>query len=225
MNRPTWPALGHTRAKTIFWGSGAPAASGRSDGDGQRPVFAWRILRPAAHRRNRLWSTAIGRWWPYARQRLFPTPLKKADFGFPFRSASPRTSRTSPTPRRHRLPVRGRQQRREGPPCRAGVPHIQEFLTSEGWRRERDSSRVAARAARWPEDDSIGQPSESEGWRRERDSNPRNPSGFSGFQDHRHRPLGHPSASKVLGIPQARRVLLCDQSPCVTESVTAPSRG
>src|SRR5206468_8392069 len=36
----------------------------------------------------------------------------------------------------------------------------------------------------------------SEGWRRERDSNPRYPSGYSGFQDHRHRPLGHPSASK-----------------------------
>src|SRR6185312_12736552 len=35
---------------------------------------------------------------------------------------------------------------------------------------------------------------ESEGWRRERDSNPRNRFRFSGFQDHRHRPLGHPSA-------------------------------
>ena len=34
-------------------------------------------------------------------------------------------------------------------------------------------------------------------WRRERDSNPRNRSRFSGFQDHRHRPLGHPSASKL----------------------------
>src|SRR5262245_38132341 len=34
-------------------------------------------------------------------------------------------------------------------------------------------------------------------WRRERDSNPRYPSGYSGFQDHRHRPLGHPSASKI----------------------------
>jgi hypothetical protein len=34
------------------------------------------------------------------------------------------------------------------------------------------------------------------GWRRERDSNPRNRFRFSGFQDHRHRPLGHPSASK-----------------------------
>ena len=34
----------------------------------------------------------------------------------------------------------------------------------------------------------------SEGWRRERDSNPRNRFRFSGFQDHRHRPLGHPSA-------------------------------
>jgi hypothetical protein len=32
-------------------------------------------------------------------------------------------------------------------------------------------------------------------WRRERDSNPRNGFPFSGFQDHRHRPLGHPSAS------------------------------
>src|SRR5262245_25320770 len=31
-------------------------------------------------------------------------------------------------------------------------------------------------------------------WRGERDSNPRYPSGYSGFQDHRHRPLGHPSA-------------------------------
>src|SRR6187431_1788883 len=31
-------------------------------------------------------------------------------------------------------------------------------------------------------------------WRRERDSNPRYPSGYSGFQDHRHRPLGHLSA-------------------------------
>jgi hypothetical protein len=31
-------------------------------------------------------------------------------------------------------------------------------------------------------------------WRRERDSNPRNGFPFSGFQDHRHRPLGHPSA-------------------------------
>ena len=31
-------------------------------------------------------------------------------------------------------------------------------------------------------------------WRRERDSNPRNRSRFSGFQDHRHRPLGHLSA-------------------------------
>ena len=41
------------------------------------------------------------------------------------------------------------------------------------WRRERDSCRVAARAARWPEDGSLRQTSESEVWRRERDSNPR----------------------------------------------------
>ena len=31
-------------------------------------------------------------------------------------------------------------------------------------------------------------------WRRKRDSNPRYSSGHSGLQDHRHRPLGHPSA-------------------------------
>ena len=31
-------------------------------------------------------------------------------------------------------------------------------------------------------------------WRRERDSNPRYPFWYSGFQDRRHRPLGHPSA-------------------------------
>src|SRR5262245_26573119 len=30
-------------------------------------------------------------------------------------------------------------------------------------------------------------------WRRERDSNPRHGFPYSGFQDHRHRPLGHPS--------------------------------
>src|ERR1700751_1798179 len=32
-------------------------------------------------------------------------------------------------------------------------------------------------------------------WRRGRDSNPRYPSGYSGFQDHRHRPLGHLSSA------------------------------
>ena len=35
-----------------------------------------------------------------------------------------------------------------------------------------------------------------EGWRRERDSNPRYPLRYSGFQDHRHRPLGHLSARR-----------------------------
>ena len=38
----------------------------------------------------------------------------------------------------------------------------------------------------------------SEGWRRERDSNPRNPSEFSGFQDHRLKPLGHLSDPSIL---------------------------
>jgi hypothetical protein len=41
----------------------------------------------------------------------------------------------------------------------------------------------------------------SEGWRRERDSNPRNGFPFSGFQDHRHRPLGHPSRTFRSGKP------------------------
>src|SRR5215467_4303554 len=50
----------------------------------------------------------------------------------------------------------------------------------------------------------------SEGWRRERDSNPRYPFGYSGFQDHRHRPLGHPSAAEfppdiLAGSPFHRR--------------------
>ncbi len=44
---------------------------------------------------------------------------------------------------------------------------------------------------------SLAKVLESEGWRRERDSNPRNRFRFSGFQDHRHRPLGHPSALKL----------------------------
>jgi hypothetical protein len=44
-------------------------------------------------------------------------------------------------------------------------------------------------------------------WRRERDSNPRYPSGYSGFQDHRHRPLGHPSAFENLADNRAIRSL------------------
>src|SRR6476659_4685217 len=40
--------------------------------------------------------------------------------------------------------------------------------------------------------------------RRRRDSNPRYPSGYSGFQDHRHRPLGHPSAVKIR--PESARI-------------------
>src|SRR5688572_7703949 len=41
---------------------------------------------------------------------------------------------------------------------------------------------------------SLAPSKESEG-RRERDSNPRNRFRFSGFQDHRHRPLGHLSCT------------------------------
>src|SRR5262249_12129858 len=43
--------------------------------------------------------------------------------------------------------------------------------------------------------DLLVQGRETGNWRRGRDSNPRYPSGYSGFQDHRHRPLGHLSAS------------------------------
>jgi hypothetical protein len=40
--------------------------------------------------------------------------------------------------------------------------------------------------------------------RRGRDSNPRYPSGYSGFQDHRHRPLGHLSNIESAGTPAPR---------------------
>ena len=45
------------------------------------------------------------------------------------------------------------------------------------------------------------------GWRRERDSNPRAPCGANGFQDRRHRPLGHPSAPSIVA-PAASRTEL-----------------
>ena len=57
-------------------------------------------------------------------------------------------------------------------------------------------------------------------WRRERDSNPRNRFRFSGFQDHRHRPLGHPSASKL---PKILRILPGNAEP-TGSSVTGGSR-
>jgi hypothetical protein len=47
--------------------------------------------------------------------------------------------------------------------------------------------------ARWLANRSSLTSQASEGWRRERDSNPRYRCRYSGFQDHRHRPLGHPS--------------------------------
>ena len=40
-----------------------------------------------------------------------------------------------------------------------------------------------------------------ENWRRERDSNPRYPFGYNGFQDRRHQPLGHPSATGPPSVP------------------------
>jgi hypothetical protein len=44
----------------------------------------------------------------------------------------------------------------------------------------------------------------SEGWRRERDSNPRYPSGYSGFQDRRLKPLGHLSGDPILPYHDSR---------------------
>ena len=55
-------------------------------------------------------------------------------------------------------------------------------------------------------------------WRRERDSNPRYRFRHSGFQDHRHRPLGHPSASKCRLNSRGSRRRHADR-PCVTGSV------
>ncbi len=43
--------------------------------------------------------------------------------------------------------------------------------------------------------------------------NPRYPSGYSGFQDHRHRPLGHPSAfEKLAGVAQFERSRFFDRN-------------
>src|SRR6185503_15036558 len=58
------------------------------------------------------------------------------------------------------------------------------------------------------------------GNRRERDSNPRYGFPYSGFQDHRHRPLGHPSASTSGQNPRDFLKIAWIQVPCVTPSVT-----
>ena len=55
--------------------------------------------------------------------------------------------------------------------------------------------------------DLFAQGNETGNWRRERDSNPRHGFPCSGFQDHRHRPLGHPSARFIR---ETRAVVLGD---------------
>ena len=71
------------------------------------------------------------------------------------------------------------------------------------WRRERDSCQVApACRCATPEDLSLQTPPCERRWRRERDSNPRYGFPYSGFQDHRHQPLGHPSARYSLRITE-----------------------
>jgi hypothetical protein len=54
-------------------------------------------------------------------------------------------------------------------------------------------SRLSKNELAWLANRSSPMAHASEGWRRERDSNPRHRFRCSGFQDHRHRPLGHPS--------------------------------
>ena len=104
---------------------------------------------------------------------------------------------------------------------------------SEGWRRGRDSSAFAASrllrdfivsashlaVARVRLRASVG------GWRRGRDSNPRNRSRFSGFQDHRHRPLGHLSNLDWRGPlhPAWRPSLACAPFRSLVESAGAPT--
>ena len=90
------------------------------------------------------------------------------------------------------------------------------------WRRKRDSVPVAtcaARRAKREDHSSRHRRSASDGrWRRERDSNPRNRFRFSGFQDHRHRPLGHPSASKIR--PEFARVARIETASPVSVTVS-----
>ena len=110
------------------------------------------------------------------------------------------------TPRAAREAVSLRHPSEAKDGCRVG------FEPSRG-ERER-----AARCTRRPLPPS---PERERGWRRERDSNPRNRFRFSGFQDHRHRPLGHPSASKsglnsLVSDVRRSSPALCHQ--CVTVS-------
>ena len=93
--------------------------------------------------------------------------------------------------------------------------HIQSVLDSCGWRIRGESGaaerlglkpstledRMAKlgiarnRATYRPSTRTTGCGTDVSEWRRERDSNPRYPFGYNGFQDRRHQPLGHPSAS------------------------------
>jgi hypothetical protein len=77
----------------------------------------------------------------------------------------------------------------------------------------RDAGTAGARPSVTRERNWNDTPCRFQVWRRERDSNPRYPCGYSGFQDHRHRPLGHPSALKCRQILRVfirtRRELRC----------------
>ena len=79
---------------------------------------------------------------------------------------------------------RGRTGRRLPPPISPN-----KRVAGVGIRSDRGESRGGL------EDRSLRPTRRRSGWRRERDSNPRNRSRYSGFQDRRHKPLGHPSAA------------------------------
>jgi hypothetical protein len=78
--------------------------------------------------------------------------------------------------------------KRESAPWRRSSIAVRRLSGDEDLERVLDAE--VGGMGRRVEDDKTGN------WRRERDSNPRHGFPYSGFQDHRHRPLGHPSASK-----------------------------
>jgi hypothetical protein len=91
-------------------------------------------------------------------------------------AASARSHRVSEPSRRSSRPIKRERMRTKlgSPP-----PHASRATARQ------PSRGLPSRSSR------FGEARVSEGWRRGRDSNPRYPSGYSGFQDHRHRPLGH----------------------------------
>src|SRR5688572_13076709 len=74
---------------------------------------------------------------------------------------------------------------------RSGVAEREGFGAGLGGAKHAAPNRKASRSA-------TRASGSKRDWRRERDSNPRNPSGFNGFQDRRLKPLGHLSSLREL---------------------------